>query len=291
MSTPLVAAPASPEATTGSAGLGRQAVLAAVATAVLAVTASVGPGALLGGVAVLQAGIVLGAVFATGSPGRWGGILIAGVAAAGADVAVSVWPTSALSPLLAVLGLTVPALFVHQLTRGVVRARVVESLSAIALLVVAGAAATGYVQLRNEFGGRRMALAVILAVGVALVLAQLCDLVRDRPRLDTEVARGVPALVVGLVAGAVTSGLLLRDQAGFDLLAAVALGAGLGLLTAFLSVAAGYAEHGLATAVAPNTPDFSVVHRPVAALRPVFLALLPLALLGPVAYVLALALG
>ena len=44
--------------------------------------------------------------------------MIAGLAAAASDVAVSVWPHGRLGTLLPVFGLAVPAMFVHQLARG-----------------------------------------------------------------------------------------------------------------------------------------------------------------------------
>ncbi len=295
VNSPSVAEPLGAVAAPESGELGGVAIIATLATAVLAVGAGIGPGALIAGVALLQAALVVGGVLATGLPGRWGGLVIAGAAAGGADVAVAAWPTSALSPLLAVLGLATPVMFIHQLARGVVRARVVESLSAIALLVVAAVALTAYVQLRNEYGGRAMVLGSVLAIGAALVAGALADLVWCRPRLDPQVNRGTPALVVGLAVGAAAAWLILRGHAGATAglhgTRAAALGAGLGVLTAFLSAATGFATHGLVVDAATQPSDFAVVHQPVPWLRPALMALVPIALLAPVAYALALALG
>ena len=113
------------------------AVLAILAGVLLSVTAHIGALELLVGVAVAQAALIGSWIFGTALPGRIGALVIAGCAAAGADTVVSVWPHSELGTLLPILGLALPAAFVHQLTRGVVRNRVVESMSDIAVLIIA----------------------------------------------------------------------------------------------------------------------------------------------------------
>jgi hypothetical protein len=267
-----------------------------VVTAVLGATASASATALLIGVAVVQAAMIFGWVLGSGMPGRIGAILAAAAASGGADGAVAAWPTSALSPLLATLGLALPVLFVHQLTRGVVRARVVESLSASAALVVSVVALTGFVQLRHEFEGRSMALAAILTVGIALAVGQLTDLVWSRPRLDPAVPRGLVGLVIATIAGAAIGGWLLRDSTVFSRERGVLLSAGVALLAALVSVGTSFVAHGLTVASAVDAAvddrsEFAVVHPSRPLRRPLPLAIIPFALAAPAAYVLFLSVG
>src|SRR3954454_11566136 len=127
-------------------------VVAAVVGAALAGTARAGATALLAVIAVGQLLLALAWIIGTQLPGRKGAFVLAGLAAAGADIAVSVWPHDQLGPLLAVVGLAVPAMFVHQLTRGAARVQVVSSMSAVALLLLAAVALPALMQLRHEFG-------------------------------------------------------------------------------------------------------------------------------------------
>ena len=117
--------------------------------------ANAGPGQLVLGVAIVQGVLIVAWVFGTDMPGRIGALIIAVLAAVASDAVMSAWPHSQLGPLIGVLGLAVPAMFVHQLARGVVRSRVVESLSAVAVVVVATVALSALIQLRHETDARR----------------------------------------------------------------------------------------------------------------------------------------
>ena len=264
---------------------------AAVATAVLAGTAAGSAHTLLAGVAAVQAALIVAWVFGTAMPGRIGAMTITGLAAAGADVAVTVWPNSALSPLLAPLGMGVLAMFVHQLMRGVVRARVVESLSGVAMVLVAAVGLTAYVQLRHELDGRSLAVAAILAAGTAVVIGQLVDLVWSRPRLDPEVPRGLVAIVLGCAAAAGAGAWVLRDSPVLSSGRALLLVAAVAVLAALVSVGASFAAHGLTNQDVDAPSEFAVVHRPRPALRPLLVAIVPLSLVAPAAYVLFLRVG
>ena len=262
---------------------------AAVVTAVLAAAASADDRhVLLAAIAVVQAALILGWVFGSGMPGRIGAVLIAVAAAAGADVAVNAWPTSALSPLLAPLGLGILVMFIHQLTRGVVRARVVESLSGVATVLVAAIALTAFAQLRNEFEGRSMAIAAVLASGGAVAIGLLADLVWSRPRFDPEVPRGLLSVVVGGAAGAAVGGWVLRDSDQLTTSHAVLICAGLAVLSVLVSVGTAFIGYGLGEAPAAPSSEFAVVHRPRPVLRPLPEAIIPIALVAPAAYVLFL---
>lgn len=218
------------------------AALSVVLAGVLAVGASVGPVLTLVGVAVVQAVLVPCWVLGNGIPGRIGAITLGLLAAAGADAAVMHWHESGYSPVLGVLGVAIPLMFAHQLTRGVVRTRVVESLAGIAVLVVAAVSAAGLVVLRYEADGRTIALAVSLALGVALLVAHLTDAVLPSPRFDPSMDRGLPAVVLGVVAGGVAGYLVSRNLIDFAGGRSAFVGAAIGAVACLLSIGASFAD-------------------------------------------------
>ncbi|MEP7019422.1 MAG: hypothetical protein ABI808_02140 [Pseudonocardiales bacterium] len=239
--------------------------------------------ALLEAIAVVQAVLAVAWVFGTSVPGRKGALIIAALAAAGADVAVSRWPAGQLGVLLVAFGLAIPAMFVHQLMRGAARVRLVESLGGVALIVVAVAALPALLQLRHEFtgptlGGRVVAGVVAAAAG-ALVVGYLVDLMLAAPRFDPAVSRGLLAVVASAGLGGSVGHLMLRSDGEFLDGRGAFTGAALGALIAFFAVGVAFIERS-----AP-TPPTSLARR----VRPVLSSLLPLSLLAPVAFVLCLA--
>lgn len=248
----------------------------------LVLTARTSAVALLVTIAVVQAVFAVAWVFGTRMPGRWGGLLIAALAAAGADVAASIWPHGRLGTLLAVLGLAVPVMFVHQLARGAARVRLVSSLAAVAVLVLAEVSLPALLQLRHEFAaageGGRVAAAAAGAAAGALVVGYLVDLVLPAPRFDPAVPRGLLALIASGVVGGAVGYLLLRDDVNFVGGRSVFVGAALGALAALLAVAAAFVLY--------STPEpVTVIGRQM---RPVLAALLPLVVLAPVAFLICL---
>ncbi len=259
------------------------AAVAVVAGLALAGAAAASALALLVVIAAAQALLGFAWVLGLGRPGRIGALIIAALASAAADTVVSVWPHSRLGTLVAVFGLAVPVLFVHQLSRGVVRVRVVDSLGSTALLVVAEVSLAALLQLRHEFDGADVGsdvvVAVIVAAAAALVAGCCIDLLVAAPRFDSEVPRGLPALVVSTAVGAAAGYLVLHDAAEFAGGRSVFVGAAVGALAALLAIATAFAEHDVAL------PGSGFARR----VRPVLGALVPIAVLAPVAFVLCLA--
>ena len=250
----------------------------------LVVGARAGATPLLVAVAVVQAVLAPAWMLGTSMPGRWGGVVLAGLTAAGADVAVSVRPEGRLGVLLPVLGLALSAMFVHQLIRGAARVQVVSSLSGIAVLLVAQVGAAALVQVRHEFAagagsaaGGRVAAAVAAAVAAGVLVSLLVDSVAPVPRLDPQVPRGMLALVAAIAAGAGAAVLLLGRHAAIDGARAAVLGAGLGALAGLLAVRVGFVLHGTAAS-----------SRGGAGWRAAVAGLLPLTVLLPVGFLLAL---
>lgn len=266
------------------------AAVALVAGGGLAGAGYVGALPLLVAIAVVQAAFAFGWVLGTGMPGRRGGLIVAGLAAAGADVAVSLRPDDRLGVLAAVLGLAIPVAFVHQLTRGAARVQLVSSLSAVSLLIVAEVSIAALLQLRHEFAadgrtltgpaveGRLVAAVAAAALG-AVVVGCLMDLVAPVPRFDPAVPRGILGLAAGAGIGAAIGHLLLGEVSEFEDGRAVFLGAAIGALAALLAVAAAFVQH--------TTPRGRTVWARLG--RPVYAALLPVCILAPAAFLLCLA--
>jgi hypothetical protein len=251
--------------------------------ALLAGGARIGAAELLVACAVVQAVVGVGWVFASSAPGRKGALMILTLAAVGADITVSVWPNSRLGTLLIVFGLTIPVMFVHQLMRGASRQRIVESLGATTLGVIAVVSVSAYVQLRHEFSaadtGGKVVSGVVIAGAAALVVGILVDLVMPAPRFDPSIDRGLLAVVASAGLGGSCGHLLLGSDTGFLSERGVFVGAAIGALVALLAVAVAFTQ----ASAAPAESRAGRIARPIVATA------LPLSLVAPVAFLLCLA--
>jgi hypothetical protein len=249
--------------------------------AVLFSAARAGAAEMLGAVAVAQGLLAFGMVFGLPVPGWFGALAIAALAAGAADVAVSVWPHGRLGTLLAVAGLAVPVMFVHQLWRGAARVRLLQSLGLIALLVLAEVALPALVQLRHEFpeiGATHVASGVVAIATAALVAGHLVDLIVAAPRLDPDVARGLLAVLASAIVGGGTGHLTLGDSLQFPDGRGLYVGAALGALLGLLAIAVAYLE--------AAAPDTGAGDRRI---RSALVVLLSLAFMAPVAFLLCAA--
>jgi hypothetical protein len=225
-------------------------------------------------------------------PGRIGGFILGLLAAAGADVALTRWPDHGYQPVLGILGLALPFMFIHQLTRGVVRTRVVESLADITTMLLAVCAIGGLLLLRQQGNGDVTTPAVIAAVCAALVASHLTDAVLPAPRFDPTIDRGLPAVIVGVAVGAGVGLLWLRRIIDFTGGRGAFAGAAVAAVACLLSIgaafAAGHSTMGASAAAAvPNVapePSWAIRLRPVAAV------LMTIAFSAPAGYVVITAL-
>lgn len=259
------------------------AAFAVLAGAALAWSARSGAVQLLVAVAAAQALLAVTWIYVLRVPGRIGGLVIAALAAAACDVSASVWPHGRLAVLLVVAGLAVPVMFVHQLARGAARVRVVRSLGAIALVVVAETAMAALLQVRHDFPSDRLGgdatFAVVVAVVGALLAGYCTDMVFAAPRFDADVPRGLTAVAVSTLVGAALGHLVLRDAPDFSGGRAAFVGAAVGVLAALLATGMAYIE-----AVAPLASG-GFARRA----RPLLSVLMPLALVAPVGFLLCTA--
>lgn len=252
--------------------------MAAAAAVALALAAQFGRTGLVTGLGVLQGLLVLAWVAGTGLPGRIGGLLIGAGAAAGADAALLIRQPATLAALLAVLGLAVPALLVHQLSRGVVRVRVTESLSGVTVLVTAVAAIAAHIALVRAVDGPRLVSAAVLSAGLALVVGHLADTVLPVPRLSQEVPHGLLGVGLAVLVGALVGAGHAFDAPRIDLAGGATLGAVVAGVAALVAVGVGF----LAQTVEPLRVPL------VGLAMPYLRVALPLACTAPVGYLLGL---
>jgi hypothetical protein len=161
-----------------------------------------GDGGRLAAVLVLQLALVLAWVLTTGIENFYGALAIGAAAAGAADLVLMLPAQAHLDGLLAVLGVGFLAGILHQMLRRP-RPAVVASLAGGVLLLCAVCAMSVLLLAgRTAVGGPALSTAAVLAVGAALVVQHLADLVLPRPKLADEVPRGLAGLLLAVLAGA-----------------------------------------------------------------------------------------
>jgi hypothetical protein len=265
--------------------------LPAALGAVLAVALLVGLPEVLGQtgrlavVLVLQLGLVLSWVLVTGIQGFAGSLAVGAGAAVAADLALVLPERPELGDLLAVFGVGFLALVLQQMVRRP-RTELVASLAGSAMMLVAVAALGGLLILERTGSGADRALVALLAVGVALVVGHVVDLVLPRPQLADGVPRGLAGLVLGVVAGAAVAVGAARLVDVLDDVGALVHGAAAGgvaalsaLVASFLVVEATALPDDDATPAVPGADPAAVAGWAL----PLIQVALPLAACAPVA--------
>jgi hypothetical protein len=247
-------------------------------TAGLAVAAQFGRTGLVAGLATVQAALVVAWVVGTGLPGRIGGLLIGLGAAAGMDTAMLIRQRATLSVVLGVLSLCFIALLLHQLARGVIRVRVTESLSGLALLCTGVVALGAYLALDRVAEGGRLVSATVTAAGLALVVGHLVDTVLPVPRFSAEVPHGLLAVGLATAVGALVGSGYSIGSSEMDLAGGALLGAVVAGTAAMVAVGVGY----VAQTAEPRASRLTGLALPYLRVA------LPLAFTAPVGYVLGL---
>jgi len=232
----------------------------------------------LAAVLVLQLGLVLAWVLVTGIEGFAGSLAVGAAAAVAADLMLVLPDRPALGGLLVVFGVGFLAAVLQQMFRRP-RHELVVSLSGTVLLLCPVGALAALLLLGRSTGSDRAFIA-LLAVGVALVVGHLVDLVLPRPRLAPGVPRGLLGLVLAVPAGAAVT-FLGRDVAELSGGTNAALfGAVLGGVAALVALVASYvvveaaSSTELPTSETPWALTGIQVALPLAACGPVALALL-----------------
>ena len=230
----------------------------------------------LAAVIVLQLGLVLVWVLVTGIQGFAGSLTVGAAAAVGADLVLALPERPDVGGLLTVLGLGLLAAVLQQMLRRP-RPELVASLAGTALLLAVTGALATLLLLGHSDSGHGRALVALLAVGAALVMGHLADLVLPRPRLAEGVPCGLLGLFLAVVAGAVVTFLGREVSGTVDALAAVIYGAALGGVAGLVSLVASYV---VVEAAAEAADDEQA---PAVWALALIQGVLPLAACGPVA--------
>ena len=216
------------------------AVLVVVVTAVLTVLPAQGEFGRLLAVGLLQLALVGAWVVATGLRGFGGSVALGTAAAAGADAAMLLPDRPELDGLLAVLGLGFVAAVVHQMTRPAPRVYLVASLAGVVLLLCSVCALAVLLGVGRLDDGEQALGTAVLAVGAALLVGHLVDLVLPRPQIAAGVPRGLLGLVAAVLAAAAVTWFRRRPEDLFDTLGAAIYGGVVGAVAVLVSLAASY---------------------------------------------------
>jgi len=151
------------------------------------------------------------------------------------------------------------------------------------MLVVLMTALPALVQLRHEFvpagtGGKLVAGVVGAAAG-ALVVGYFVDMVMPAPRFDAAVPRGLLAVIASGAVGGSIGHLVMSQGTQFDSTRATFAGAAIGALAGFFAVAVAFVQFSAPSGTGTAARLW----------RPVHGAVLPVALVAPVAFLLCLA--
>jgi hypothetical protein len=193
----------------------------------------------LAAVLVLQLGLVLAWVLATGIQGFAGSLAVGAAAAVAADLVLVLPSRPELGGLLAVFGVGFLAAVLQQMFRRP-RPDLVASLAGSVLLVCVVAALAVLLLVGRSPSGSGRALVALLAIGAALVVGHLVDLVLPRPQLAAGVPRGLLALLLAVTAGAAVGFLGRAAGEVSDGLVAAGYGAVLGAVAGFAGLVTSY---------------------------------------------------
>lgn len=247
--------------------------VAGAVAAALAGLALIGAAALGAGVFAVQVVIALAWLAAIDAKGSVGGFAIGVATAAAVDIVVGLTTEPDLGQAAPVAGIALVVALLHQLLRRPRRA-VTLSLAGTMSGVVLGLCAVCYLALQAEGSGDKADAAALLGAAAALVVARAIDLVLPQPSAFPGSRRGI----VGIAAGvAVSLGVGAAYGAVHDGLR-TAVAVRIAVIAAVLALIADVAVDAVLTQAPPRD------ERRLSALTPLG-ALLPVVLVGPVAYV------
>jgi hypothetical protein len=233
----------------------------------------------LAAVLVLQLGLVLAWVLVTGIQGFAGSLAVGAAAAVAADLTLVLPERPELGGVLVVFGLGFIAVVLQQMFRRP-RTDLVASLSGALLLICAVGALGALLLLDGSVSDPGWARIAVLAVGTALVVGHLVDLVLPRPQLAPEVPRGLVGLLAAVLAGAGVAVVAAAIGGGTGAAKGLVFGAVLAAVAALVALAASYL---VVDATAVETDDEDIARPSAAWALAVIQVVLPVAACAPVA--------
>jgi hypothetical protein len=237
----------------------------------------------LAAVLVLQLALVLAWVLTTGIESFYGSLAIGAAAAGASDLLIMLPARPQLGGQLAVLAVGFLAGVLQQMLRRPRPALVASLAGGVLLLCAVCAMSVLLLAGRTSLDGPSLSTAAVLAVGAALVVQHLADLVLPRPQLAERVPRGLAGLLLAVLAGAAVAYGRGGELGGGGLLpgsaAVLVYGAVLGGAAALAGLAASFfAVDGPAVAGSAEESD-----PPRGWAVPVVQAVLPFAVCAPIA--------
>jgi len=191
-----------------------------------------------------QVFFVLAWTVANRPPSPWVVATVGLLTAAASCIAVNIPVQASLAPLGYVVAGAFGAAIVGQLALRGGRAGVTESLGVTMMVVVGVTAFAAFAVLSRQPLGDQVLLAGLVAVGIGLATARLCDVIAPTPRIAPQVPRGSTGVIAGAMAGTAAgaaAGLLVDGMTTFD-------GAVAGMVAVLIAVVVdlgtGYAEAG-----------------------------------------------
>jgi hypothetical protein len=207
-----------------------------------------GSGATLVGFSVVIFGaqvlFVLAWTVASRPPAPWvvGGVGV--LAGAAATVSVNIPVTASLAPVGYVVAGAFVVGVVGQLLRGSGRHGVTESLSTTMIVVVGAASFSALIVLDRRNGGGQVLVAGMVAAGLAVAVARLCDVLVPNPRMAPRVPRGSTGVVAGAMVGTAAAGVVGGMLVGLRPLTGALTGMVAALVAVVVDLGTGYAEAG-----------------------------------------------
>jgi hypothetical protein len=164
--------------------------------------------------------------------------------AAASGVAVNIPVQSSLAPIGYVIAGGFVAAIVGQLALRGGRAGVTESLGVTMVVVVGVSAFASFAVLSRRPLGDQVLLAGLLAVGVGLATARVCDVIAPLPRITPAVPRGSTGVVAGAMAGTAAGAIAGSFVDGMGTLEGALAGMAAVLIAVVVDLGTGYAEAG-----------------------------------------------
>ena len=166
------------------------------------------------------------------------------ITAVASTVAVNLPVESSLAPLGYVIAGAFGAGVVGQLALRGGRAGVTESLGVTMIVVVGVCSFAGYLVLSRRELGDQVLMAGVVAAGIGLAVARLCDVFVPSPRLAPQVPRGSTGVVAGAMAGTAAAAAVGYSVDGLTTLDGAIAGMVAVLVAVVVDLGTGYAEAG-----------------------------------------------
>ena len=191
-----------------------------------------------------QVFFVLAWTVASRPPSPWVVATVGLLTAAASCVAVNLPVEASLAPVGFVIAGGFGAAVVGQLALRGGRAGVTESLGVTMLVVVGVSAFAAFAVLSRQPLGDQVLLAALVAVGVGLVTARICDVIAPSPRISAQVPRGSTGVIAGAMAGTAAAAIAGGLVDGMGTLEGAFAGMTAVLIAVVVDLGTGYAEAG-----------------------------------------------